>query len=384
MTRPSDGFKYYAYVLLYVDDCLCIHHDAETQLEQLDKYFPMKPGSIGDPDIYLGSKIRKVNLENGVEAWANSPSKYVQEAVRNTEIFLGEKFGGQKLSKRATAPWPTNYAAELDTSKELDTELASYYQTQVGVLHWMVELGRVDIITEVNILATHLALPREGHLDALFHVFAYLKGKHNTRMVFDPTYPEIDMRVFNECDWKSFYGDAKEAIPPDMPKPRGKMVDTTLYVDSDHAGDKKTRRSRTGYFIFVNSAPVMWLSKRQTTVEASVFGSEFVALKTGIEALRGLRYKLRMMGVELSGPSFVYGDNMSVIKNTQRPESTLRKKSNSICYHFCREAAATGEILTGHVATEENPADIATKIVGGGRKRDHLVGKLIHDIVDYD
>ena len=94
----------------------------------------------------------------------------------------------------------------------------------------------------MNILATHLALPREGHLDALFHIFAYLKGKHNTRMVFDPTYPEVDMRVFNECDWrKSFYGDAKEAIPPDMPKPRGKMVDTTLYVDSDHAGDKMTR-----------------------------------------------------------------------------------------------------------------------------------------------
>ena len=62
MTRPDDGMKYYAYILLYVDDCLCIHHDAEGELRKLDKFFPMKPGSIGDPDIYLGAKIRKVNL----------------------------------------------------------------------------------------------------------------------------------------------------------------------------------------------------------------------------------------------------------------------------------------------------------------------------------
>ncbi len=61
-----------------------------------------------------------------------------------------------------------------------------------------------------------------------------------------------------------------------------------------------------------------------------------------------------MMGVPLSGPSFIYGDNMSVIYNTQRPESTLRKKSNSICYHTVREAVAMGECLTGHVSSVDN------------------------------
>ena len=79
-------------------------------------------------------------------------------------------------------------------------------------------------------------------------------------------------------------------------------------------------------------APITWFSKKQSTIETSVFGAEFVAMKQGIETLRGLRYKLRMMGVPLSGPSYIYGDNMSVIHNTQRPESTLKKKSNSVCY----------------------------------------------------
>jgi hypothetical protein len=157
-----------------------------------------------------------------------------------------------------------------------------------------------------------------------------------------------------------------------------------MFVDSDHAGDKLKRRSRTGYVIYINMAPIAWFSKKQSTIETSVFGAEFVALKQGTEALRGLRYKLRMMGVDLSGnPSYVYGDNMSVIHNTQRPESTLKKKSNSICYHAVREAVAMGECLIGHVSTHNNVADICTKIIGGGLKRNHLCDMLLYDICDH-
>jgi hypothetical protein len=157
-----------------------------------------------------------------------------------------------------------------------------------------------------------------------------------------------------------------------------------MYVDADYAGDKRTRRSRTGFFIYVNSALVMWRSRKQSTIETSVFGSEFVAMKQGVETIRGLRYKLRMMGVGLTGPAYVYGDNMSVINNTQRPESTLKKKSNEVCYHFVRESVAMGETLTGHIDTNENQADLATKIISGGAKRDYLVGKVLYDIVDDD
>jgi len=56
MVQPEDNFEYYAYILLYVDDCLAIHHDAEEALQQIDKYFLMKAGLIGDPDLYLGDK----------------------------------------------------------------------------------------------------------------------------------------------------------------------------------------------------------------------------------------------------------------------------------------------------------------------------------------
>jgi hypothetical protein len=90
-------------------------------------------------------------------------------------------------------------------------------------------------------------------------------------------------------------------------------------------------------------------------------------MKNGIEKCRGLRYKLRMMGVALSGPTFVYGDNMSVVHNTYGPEYVLKKKSKSICYHAVRESAAMVESIIGHVPSVENPADICTKVVPGGQ-----------------
>ena len=124
--------------------------------------------------------------------------------------------------------------------------------------------------------------------------------------------------------------------------------------------------------------PDLW----QATIETSVFGAEFVAMKIGIEHSRSLRYKLRMMGIPLDGPTYVFGDNMSVIHNTQRPESTLKKKSNSICYHFVRESVAMGESLTTHVRSENNPSDICSKLVPGGAKRDHLVSMILYYLAD--
>ena len=125
-------------------------------------------------------------------------------------------------------------------------------------------------------------------MDAVFHIFAYLKARHNSRMVFEPIYSSIDKTNFQEHEWKRLYGDVKEAIPRNCPKPLGNEVDLRMFVESDHATDETTRRSRTGYFIYVNSALVNWLSKKQATIETSVFVSEFVAMKQGMEAVRGL------------------------------------------------------------------------------------------------
>ena len=380
-----DGEKYYRYILLYIDDALSIGVDAKAEIVKLEHYFAMKEGSIGDPDNYLGNKLKLTKLPNGVTAWGLSSSKYVQEAIANVERYLAENPDLAKgLKPKVKSPWPAGYEIELDASEELKSKEATFYQHLIGVLHWIVELGRVDIITEVSLLASQLCNPRDGNLDAALHLYGYLKSHHNARMVLDPCYPKIDQEDFiKRDDWDHFYGDVKEELPTDMPKPLGKEVDLRLYVDSSHANDKSNRRSRTGFFIYLNSALIQWCSKKQPTIETSVFGAEFVAMKHGIETVRGIRYKLRMMGIKISGPTYVYGDNMSVIHNTQRPESTLKKKSNSICYHAIRESVAMGESLTGHISSKENPSDIATKIIPSGQLREHLVKKVLHDIFDH-
>ena len=104
-----------------------------------------------------------------------------------------------------------------------------------------------------------------------------------------------------------------------------------MFVDSDHAGHKVSCRSRSGFLIHASTALVQWLSKKQSTVETSVFGADFVDMKQGIDALRGLKYRLRMMGIQIFSPSHICEDNMSVVHNTSTPESVLRKKSNSVC-----------------------------------------------------
>jgi hypothetical protein len=82
--------------------------------------------------------------------------------------------------------------AELDDSPELDPEKANFYQSQIGILRWCVEIGRIDCIAEVSILSSYSAMPREGHLDTVMHIWGYIKHRHNSRMIFDPSYPEID------------------------------------------------------------------------------------------------------------------------------------------------------------------------------------------------
>jgi hypothetical protein len=175
MIRPEDRLWYYAYILLYVDDILCIHHDAESAINELDRYHR----SIGDPDIYLGTKLHKVELSNGVHAWSMSLSKYVQDAVHNVEEHL-RKNGDCKLPGHCSAPWPSDYVCETDTSTELTPQQANYYQSLIGVLHWMVEIEHVDMITKVSKLASHMALLRKGHMDTVYHIFGWLKRKYGS------------------------------------------------------------------------------------------------------------------------------------------------------------------------------------------------------------
>ena len=374
------GSEYWQFVLLYTDDILAIMCDPETFLRtEIGTRFTLKESSIGPPTQYLGNKLSNVTLSNGISAWTFSSSQYTQSVVTNVKESLAKE--GRKLPTRVRSPWPTNYRPESDISPELSPTKASYFQSVIGILRWIVELGRADIAMETSALASMMANPRVGHLNAVYYMFAFLEKHHNGVMVFDPTEPDIDPSQFPTQDWSaSAYGECKEDIPPNAPNSRGLGFTSRAFVDSDHAGDTvTTRRSRTGFIIFLNSAPIYWFSKKQGSgIETSSFGAEFIAMKQCCEYIRGLRYKLRMMGIPVELPTYVFGDNQSVLANTSHPHSVLKKKSNSIAYHFVREGVAKNEWRTTYLSTHLNPSDMLTKSLPGGEKRARFTSYLLH------
>ena len=360
--KKGDGSPCYDYVLLYMDNALVISDNAESILRnEIGRYFGLKEASIGPPMMYLGAGIRKVKLDNGMEAWAASSSQYVQAVLRNVEEYIEKSQHKRwRIPNKVESPMRSTYRPELDVSEEL----SSYYQSLIGILRWIVELGRVDICLEVSMMSSHLALPRKGHMEQVMQMFGYQRKYHNAELVFDPSDPLINEQDFEKKDWASSefgHVEGKEDLPPNMPEPRGLGFMIVAKVDADHASDTVTRRSRTGILVYLNCSLIHWWSKKQASIESSSFGAEFIVMKQCCEYLHGLRYKLRMMGIPCDGPSHIYGDNQSVLANTMMPDSTLKKKSQSIAYHLVREGSARGEWRTAYVNTHDNEADLLTK-----------------------
>ena len=133
-------------------------------------------------------------------------------------------------------------------------------------------------------------------------------------------------------------------MPPKIPESRGRDISIPVFVNANYAGNKLDRRSQIDILIFINKASVHWYSKKQNKVEVSTLGAKFCAMRTAVEMIEALRYKLWMFGIMIDGPANVYCDNKAVYKNTTIPESVLKKKHHSIAYHRCREAIASKTI----------------------------------------
>ena len=247
----------------------------------------------------------------------------------------------------------------------------------IGILRWLVELGRIDVCAEVSMMSAYNAMPRVGHFHAVLHLFAYLQTNANKEIAMDSKYQD-HLPHPEKAEWAEFYPWAKDELPPHMPKALGRAVTFLMFVDASHASNLVTCQSRTGVIIYVNRAPILWYSKKQNSVETSSFGSEFAALKTGVELFEGLRYKLQMMGVPIDGYCHTCVDNNSVVMNTSRPESTLKKKSNSVAYHYVRSKCAADLIRITWEGTKTNVADMLTKIHSGPER------KRIADMVMYE
>ena len=186
--------------------------------ERNTKSFKIKDDKIEEPETYLGAGLSKMTTANGTEYWSMSSEAYCKAAVINVDSKIRDE--GRRLLSKCDTLMRSVYRPELDVSPDLKADGVQYYQELIGVLRWAVELGSVDILYEVATMSTHLAMPRIGHLQELFHMFGYLKDNPKRKLVFNPDHPMVSERQFKRYDWHDFYRGVKGAIPGDMPTPR--------------------------------------------------------------------------------------------------------------------------------------------------------------------
>jgi len=216
--------------------------------------------------------------------------------------------------------------------------------------------------TDVMRLPRFHACLHQGHLDHVKRIIGCLsKFKHGVICIGtdEPDYANIPKK---EYDWfYTCYVGPPEGIPEDYPTPCSNSVITTTYVDANLFHDMISGQSVTGILHLLNMAPIDWYSKLQTTVETATFGSEYVAAHTATEQILELRLTLRYLGVPIDGPSFMFGDNESVVNTASVPHSKLHKRHNTLSYHHTREAIAAGVTRFHHIVGTTNPADILSK-----------------------
>ena len=180
-----DGTEYYQYVICYVDNVAVAMENPKVFMDELGRRFTLKDGSVKDPDMYLGADVKKRYIagsdEPGKVRWAMSSTKYTKQAIADIEVELDAI--GKQLPTKVTTPLASGYRPELDQSCELNSERLNYFQGLIGVLRWICELGGLDIMMPVSMLSRYLVSAREGHLDQVYHVFAYLKTHETSTMV---------------------------------------------------------------------------------------------------------------------------------------------------------------------------------------------------------
>jgi hypothetical protein len=349
-----DCGTHWEYIGVYVDDLeLALTHPREF-LDVLKTKYGLKLKGSGPLSYHLGAEFKR----DPDGTLVMSASRYVDRMIDAYERMFGCK------PKQYTSPMVSGDHPELDMTELLDAAGIAKYQSLIGQIQWAVTIGRLDVHFAVMTLSGFRAAPRAGHLQRAMRVVGFLSKFRHAAIRFRTERPDLSMFPVNEYDWEhTVYGNAKEEIPHDVPRPLGKVADTVTLVDAALMHDVTTGRSATGIIHMVNKTPMDSFSKKQNTVETSTYGAEFVAARTAAEQIIDLRTTLRYMGIPL-GRSVLLGDNRSVVDSGSLPEGKLSKRHMALSYHRVREAIAAKVFSFHFIKGTKNPADVCTKALG--------------------
>jgi len=366
---------------VFVDDLLISSGRMAATTQELEREL----GSfkhVSDPSVeevrYVGADLKLHFPTTTLDIYCRT---YIADVIQHVEN-LGEtegsgfslrKFKIPQMEEGDKSPMAEDDRPELldgDDNDFLSTSEKTAYQSLIGAANWCVTLCRVDIAFSVNALAAFNAAPRVGHLRRVLRIFGYLKANPSRALRMDPTPFDIGQTnrdALNDHlarDLRMEYGDHDAEPSERFPEPLGKPLALTGFCDADHGGHLLTRRSTSGFLLFLASSLIAWKVKRQVGAEGASMGSELRACGLTVKEIRGLRGAARAMGIPLvPGPTPLLVDNAAVVYAATTISTALRIKHLAIDFHSCREMCAWGIVRVMKTPSAENLADVLTKAV---------------------
>ena len=232
-----DKGDYYEYIAVYVDDLLIASKDLKAIIDSLVNEHKFKLKGTGAIEFHLGCDFFRD--ENGVLCYA--PKKYIQKILENYRRIYGT------WPKPASSPLVNGDHPELDTSELLDEDGQKIYQSLIGALQWVIQIGRFDINTAVMTLSRFRAMPRQGHLDRVKRIHGYLSKLNHATIKIRTDAPDYSSVPVKQYDWEyTCYADGKEEIPIGAPVSKGKSVTMTSFFDANLYHDLVSGKAVTG------------------------------------------------------------------------------------------------------------------------------------------
>ncbi|KAL5767159.1 hypothetical protein ACOSQ2_013942 [Xanthoceras sorbifolium] len=305
--------KSFTALLIYVDDILITRNDpvsiAATK-KFLHSHFHLK--DLGNLKYFLGIEVS--TSKKGIFI---SQRKYALEIIKDVGLL-------------GAAPIDTPMERGLKLSDKGDLlRDSNQYRRLVGRLIYLT-VSRPDITYAVHVLSRFMHQPRKFHMEAALRVVRYLKGAPGKGLFFS-----------SNSDFK-----------------------LRAYCDSDWAGCPLTRRSTTGYCVFLGPSLISWRSKRQKTVSLSSAKAEYRAMTGACCELTWLRYLLKDLGLSHHGPALLYCDNKAALHIAANPVFHERTRHIEMDCHYIRDKIQDGSVTTKYVSSTHQLADVLTKPLG--------------------
>ena len=311
--RESDGSL--TILVAYVDDCLIAGRgeNPDVVIQQLKKVFNLT--DLGSPNVFVGLEIKRDSAAGTIRI---SQSRMARDLVN--KFGLGE-------CKLKNTPLSVGTRLVRDEGEPLDQNHSRSYRELVGSLLYLACCTRCDIAHSVGVLSRFMATPTASHLTAAKGVLRYIAST-------------IDMGITYGKDVKSeLYG----------------------FCDADFAGCPSTRRSTTAYAFNLYGGVISWASRLQPTVAVSTAEAEYMSAAAAVKEALWLKTLMSDLGMTLSPPLIIFGDNQACLKLLKHPIASARSKHIDVLYHFARSHVESGAIEFQYISTSRMAADCLTK-----------------------